>query len=121
MRGPNFFISIYNSHLKGIHHDHIYGRRNLSESEINSEGLANPDYICKSAWRAKKGNFCLAESRCIPVQHPTDQQHTEDQTRFAENTTHRIKDYLKSAPKKVTAVSVSMTGFTVGFYQEDEA
>lgn len=115
-RGPNFFINIHNSHLKGIDHDHVRGRRNLSESEINSEGLGKPNYTCKSAWREKKVTLYLAESQCIPGQHSTDQQHTEGQTRFAKNTTHRIRDYCNSAHKKVIAVSVSMTSFTVGFY-----
>lgn len=115
-QGPNFFINIHNSHLKGIDHDHVRGRRHLSESEINSEGLGKPNYTCKSAWREKKVTLYLAESQCIPGQHSTDQQHTEGQTRFAKNTTYRIRDSYNRAHKKVIAVSVSMTSFTVGFY-----
>lgn len=37
-------------------------------------------------------------------------------TRFAENTTHRLKAYDSGAPKKVIAASVSVPSFTVGFY-----
>lgn len=114
--GPNFFINIYNQHSTENGHDHIYGRRNLHESEVNSEGFGNPDYICKSAWRENKVSLYIVESHRNPAQHSTDQQHTVGQTRFAENATHRIKDYYNSARKKEIAVSALVTGFTVGFY-----
>lgn len=95
----------------------INGRKKISDSELNSEGLGNPDYICKSAWREKNDvNLYIAESHCNPSQHSIDQSYTVGQTRLVENTTHRIKAYLNSAQKKVNAVSVLITSFTVGLY-----
>ena len=91
--------------------------KKISDSELNSEGLGNPDYICKSAWREKNDvNLYIVESHCNPSQHSTDQSHTEGQTSLVENTTQRIKAYLNSAQKTVNAVSVLIASFTVGIH-----
>ena len=82
--GPNFF-----SNLIGSDDDHIYGRRNLSKSDLNLEGFRNPDYTCKSAWREKKVKRCIVEPRCKPAQQSRPAAHC---------------GYSNSAHRKVSAI-----------------
>lgn len=59
--------------------------KKISDSELNSEGLGNPDYICISAWREKNNvNLYIVEPHCNPSQHSTDQSYTVGQTRLVE-------------------------------------
>ena len=83
----------------------------ISDSELNSEGLGNSDYICKSAWREKKGNLYIVESHCNSAQHSTDQPHAVDQAQHSE-----LKSIFNIAHKKVIAVSVPITSLRVGIY-----
>lgn len=95
--GPNFF-----SNLIGSDDDHIYGRRNLSESDLNSERLGNPDYTCKSAnlsgrkrwrciWQNPAATGAAIHRPAVPCGHPT------------------------SSPAGKW-LSASMSSLTVGFY-----
>ena len=112
----NFFITIDTQHLNKSYLDHQWKKKNQWQW-IKFRGAWEPRLICKSAWREKNDvNLYIAESHCNPSQHSIDQSYTVGQTRLVENTTHRIKAYLNSAQKKVNAVSVLITSFTVGLY-----